>query len=178
MRLIVTLLLYLTAAPLAAQGLSERDIVQVQGLLADMGYRAELGTVDGVMGPGTAAAITSFQRETGKKVTGTPSRALIEQLRQLHGQGWDRGEIVATGPSFDCGRAGTAVERTICADTRLSRLDRDVAQAYAAALARGGDRNAVRADQKRWLGLRNDCGNDRRCIDNAMTGQIYILNKR
>ncbi len=177
MRAILTFLFLATATPLAAQSLTQNDIIQVQGLLADMGYRAEIGSVDGVMGPGTTSAIAAFQRETGKKVTGQPSAELIDQLRQLHGQGWDRGQVVSTGPSFDCGRASTPTEHGICADARLSRLDRDVAQAYASALARSNQSESVRASQRRWIGLRNDCGKDKQCLDNAMTGQIYILNK-
>lgn len=175
MRPILFSLLLAIAAPLAAQTTSQNDILQIQGLLADMGYRAELGTVAGVMGPGTSAAISAFQRETGQPVTGRASATLIDDLRRLHGQGWDRGKAVTTGPSFDCGRASTAVETAICADDRLSRLDRDVAQAYAAALARTGEDKSLRAAQRRWIGLRNGCGGDRRCLDNAMTGQIYIL---
>lgn len=177
MRVILTFLFLATATPLAAQSLTQNDIIQVQGLLADMGYRAELGSVDGIMGSGTSSAIAAFQRETGKKMTGQPSTELIDQLRQLHGQGWDRGKVVSTGPSFDCARASTPAEHRICADARLSRLDRDVAQAYASALARSSQSEKVRASQRRWIGLRNDCGNDKRCLDNAMTGQISILNR-
>lgn len=175
MRFILAVLFLAIATPLAAQSLTEREIIQVQGLLSDMGYRAEIGTVDGVMGPGTSSAISAFQRETGMTVTGQPSADLIAHLGKLHAEGWDRGKVVSTGPSFDCGRASTPTERAICADARLSRLDRDVAQAYASALARGRDAD-VRASQRRWIALRNDCGADQRCIDNAMTGQIHILN--
>ncbi len=175
MRVILTLVFLATATPLTAQSLTRNDIIQVQGLLADMGYRSEVGSVDGSMGPGTSSAIAAFQRETEKRVTGQPSKELIDQLRQLHGQGWDRGEVVSTGPSFDCGRASTPTEQAICADARLSRLDRDVAQAYMSALGRSGQNESVRASQRRWIGLRNGCKTDKRCIDNAMTGQIYIL---
>lgn len=177
MRVILTFLFLATATPLAAQSLTQNDIIQVQGLLADMGYRAEVGSVDGIMGSGTSSAIAAFQRETGKQVTGQPSKGLIEQLRQLHGQGWDRGKVVSTGPSFDCGRASTPTEHAICADARLSRLDRDVAQAYTSALARSSQDENVRASQRSWIGLRNDCGKDKLCLDHAMTGQISILNR-
>src|SRR5262249_54785148 len=33
-------------------------------------------------------------------------------------------------PSFDCARAGTAIEKSICVDVALARLDRHVADAY------------------------------------------------
>lgn len=176
MRVILTFIFLAFSTPLVAQSLTQNDIMQVQGLLADMGYRNEVGSVDGIMGSGTSSAIAAFQRETGITVTGQPSLELIERLRQLHRQGWDRGQVVSTGPSFDCGRASTPTEHTICNDQRLSRLDRDVAQAYASALARSNQVGEVRATQRRWIDLRNDCGTDRQCLDNAMTGQIQILN--
>ena len=175
MRMILTVVFLTAATPLVAQSLTRNDIIQVQGLLSDMGYRPEVGSVDGSMGPGTSSAIAAFQRETGKAVTGEPSRDLIGQLRQLHAEGWDRGKVVSTGPSFDCNRASLPAEKAICADARLSRLDRDVAQAYKAALGRGGE--DVRASQGRWLGLRNGCGADKQCIDHAMTGRISILQR-
>ncbi len=36
----------------------------------------------------------------------------------------------APAPSFDCEKAATPVEKAICADVALSRLDRFVAQGY------------------------------------------------
>ncbi len=175
MRPVLLALFMMMASPSLSQSLSQNDIIQVQGLLSDMGYRAEVGSVDGIMGSGTSNAIATFQRETGRNVTGEPSLELIAILRQLHAQGWDRGDAVSSGPSFDCGRATTSTERTICADPRLSRLDRDLSEAYAAALSRSSRDHEIRASQRRWIELRNSCGNDIDCINNAMTGQISIL---
>jgi uncharacterized protein YecT (DUF1311 family) len=51
----------------------------------------------------------------------------------------------APGPSFDCAKASSAFEKAICADPALSKADRDLAAAYAAAQA------AVPAQWKAWL---------------------------
>ncbi|WP_188671929.1 peptidoglycan-binding protein [Neptunicoccus cionae] len=177
MRAIAMFLFLALSTPITAQSVTQSEIIQVQGLLADMGYRAEVGSVDGVMGPGTSTAISAFQRDMGKRVTGQPSAELIVQLRRLHGHGWDRGKVLATGPSFDCDRASSPAEKGICSDARLSRRDRDVAKSYAAALARSSQKDSVRASQREWIGRRNSCGGDIRCLDNAMTGQISILGR-
>ena len=40
------------------------------------------------------------------------------------------GGVAAVGPSFDCKRATTRIERLICASPELSRLDSEVAAAF------------------------------------------------
>lgn len=60
--------------------------------------------------------------------------------------------------SFDCAKAATAVERAVCADAALARLDREVAQAYGARLAAidaEADKQALRTAQRRWLQRRD-----------------------
>jgi uncharacterized protein YecT (DUF1311 family) len=55
-------------------------------------------------------------------------------------------------PSFDCGRASTPVERAICADPELARLDRRMAVAYSSArLALPPPARRVLADDQRWF---------------------------
>jgi uncharacterized protein len=43
-------------------------------------------------------------------------------------------EEAATGPSFDCGKAESTLDRTICDDAELAGLDRSMAAGYKAAL--------------------------------------------
>lgn len=67
--------------------------------------------------------------------------------------------------SFDCAKAATAIEKAICADAALARLDREVAQAFEQRLAQiesAGDREAMRQVQRRWLGRR-----DAACADQS-----------
>ncbi len=82
------------------------------------------------------------------------------------------------GPAFDCARAATAAEEFICGDGGLSRLDRLVAERFAAALdaARGLDAGAavaedgLRADQRGWIKGRDECwkaDDPRSCVEQS-----------
>jgi uncharacterized protein YecT (DUF1311 family) len=60
--------------------------------------------------------------------------------------------------SFDCALARSEVERVICSSRALARLDRHVAEAYAAKLMWAEDeakRAAIRAEQRAWLKRRD-----------------------
>jgi uncharacterized protein YecT (DUF1311 family) len=63
-------------------------------------------------------------------------------------------------PSFDCKRATSIVEKEICGSAEFSDLDRDIAASFTAALAVLGTAAAaaLRADQRAWLKIRDDCG--------------------
>ena len=73
--------------------------------------------------------------------------------------------VAQEGPSFDCAKAGTSAEEMVCADADLARLDRLVADRYAAAMAaaRGLDAGAdeaeaeLRAYQRGWIKGRDEC---------------------
>lgn len=64
--------------------------------------------------------------------------------------------------SFDCAKAGAWIEKTICADVNLARLDRDVADAYALKIGSadsGAAKKPVRDEQRAWLsGRMKKCG--------------------
>lgn len=84
-------------------------------------------------------------------------------------------------PSFDCVKATTAAERTICASVALAAFDRSVAQAYEQtkkffeetenpeAISR------LRATQRRWLAQRNRCGADPGCLEKSMEGRLEAI---
>jgi len=60
-------------------------------------------------------------------------------------------------PTFDCGNATRAVEKAICSDPDLSRLDRQIDDAYKAALTKL-DRKGVahlRDEQRNFNATRN-----------------------
>jgi len=69
------------------------------------------------------------------------------------------------GPSFDCAKARSAAEKLVCEDADLARLDRLVADRYAAALKviRGLDAGARQAEadlrtlQRGWIKGRDEC---------------------
>jgi len=64
-------------------------------------------------------------------------------------------------PSFDCSKANSASARLICADKELATLDGQLAVPFRKRLSKlsGAERDAVIADQRRWINERNvKCG--------------------
>lgn len=62
-------------------------------------------------------------------------------------------------PSFDCAKAGAPVEHAICSDAGLAKLDADLAGRYTDELAKAGDPDSLRNEQRAWAGERaNACG--------------------
>jgi len=59
----------------------------------------------------------------------------------------------AHAASFDCAKAGVKIEKMICQDAELSRLDGELAKAYAEALTAWDGKIAayVRASQRAWV---------------------------
>src|SRR6202790_1816665 len=52
----------------------------------------------------------------------------------------------------DCIKADSPMERTICGDSALRSLDRELAEAFQQAIAKAGaDAFAIRLDERRWL---------------------------
>lgn len=77
--------------------------------------------------------------------------------------------------SFDCAKATTAVEKTICASPRLSALDGELAATYAAARKLGGSA-ALRDEQRRWAAKSRDaCGTSADCLEAAYLLRIAEL---
>lgn len=75
--------------------------------------------------------------------------------------------LPAQAASFDCAKAQSKVEKIICGNTELSRLDDELAEAYEDALE--GNFNAIdlRNAQKQWIKERN------RCEDDACVSTLY-----
>jgi len=59
--------------------------------------------------------------------------------------------------SFDCKKAATALEKTICADAELSKLDSRLADDYAVALNVMKDPGKLKVEQRDWLKKRDRC---------------------
>ena len=59
-----------------------------------------------------------------------------------------------TGPSFDCKKASTKIEKAICDNDRLSKLDYSLSILYKKARENNVD---VKSDQRKWLGKSNKC---------------------
>ena len=85
----------------------------------------------------------------------------------------------AHAASFNCERARTQDELTICATLKLNDQDVRMAQLYDVAqrLVAMGARGAIQKDQQAWLKTRRACGADRTCLGRAYTRRIAALNK-
>lgn len=78
--------------------------------------------------------------------------------------------------SFDCAKATSAVEHAICGDTKLARLDREMADKYSSLIV--GDGHAqppqkTRAEQRAWLKTRSTACNSE--TGQALTGCLAGL---
>jgi uncharacterized protein len=88
----------------------------------------------------------------------------------------------ADAASFDCTRAAAAVERMICADEAISKLDERLAAAYRRSLQRfdidsdAGDALGVdlRNGHRSWLRRRDRC-KDAACLKSAYAEEIAVL---
>jgi uncharacterized protein YecT (DUF1311 family) len=77
-------------------------------------------------------------------------------------------------PSFDCAKASTFAEKSICTDTLLGKFDGALAENYKYMLASDigdGARNDLKATQRKWLLERNKC-TDNQCLANAYRKRI------
>lgn len=69
------------------------------------------------------------------------------------------GSATAQAASFDCGVANTVIEHTICQQDALGALDSQLADRYEQARdsADSSRADALLAEQRQWLKLRNAC---------------------
>lgn len=78
--------------------------------------------------------------------------------------------FTASAASFDCDKAATFVEKEICTNLVLSRLDDALGENYRMMMVSdiGADTQAAqKAEQKAWLGRRN------RCTEYTCIEQVY-----
>lgn len=76
--------------------------------------------------------------------------------------------------SFDCAKAQTKVEKLICADAELSKLDESLSASYSAALQDQSQAKTARREQKLWLKERNAC-EDKDCLMEFYWVRIHDL---
>jgi len=77
-------------------------------------------------------------------------------------------------PSFSCERARSVVEKTICANADLARLDRRLANRFADAMEQSQNFAALRKAQRDWLKKRDSCA-QLECIVAAYTARLGVL---
>jgi hypothetical protein len=79
------------------------------------------------------------------------------------------------GPSFDCTRARSWSERTICSDAELSRLDRELGRVYVQARNSTADRSEFRRQQDLEWRKREVTCRDRECLRRWYAQRRYQL---
>lgn len=65
--------------------------------------------------------------------------------------------VATQAASFNCAKVSTKVEKMICADPELSRLDEELAQAYSEALKKNLDAEAFKQQQLEWIKNQSHC---------------------
>jgi len=73
-------------------------------------------------------------------------------------KGFTRADWRAPQPSFACGKAKTTIEKTICGDALLARMDRQSAELYAERLANAyeqSEKDKWKKTQREWLASRD-----------------------
>lgn len=76
-----------------------------------------------------------------------------------------------SGPSFDCARVSSAINKMVCASPELSARDRALAEHYRALVAQPGvDAVALKRDEELWVRDVRDL-----CRDLACVGDAYAL---
>ena len=83
----------------------------------------------------------------------------------------------ARAASFDCAKAASPREKTVCADSALSKADEQMAAAYRDALAATLDPFALRRDQRAWLTLLDSPNDPTHDYAAAYTNRIELLTK-
>ncbi len=100
------------------------------------------------------------------------------------GDGQSAPTTVAPGPSYACDKVmANSTEAMICADEKLSALDRKLSRVYAAASRKATHEHppVLKAEQRGWIKGRNDCwksDDQRQCIMDAYRHRIAELQAR
>ncbi len=78
--------------------------------------------------------------------------------------------------SFDCAKAATKIEKLICGDVGLSKLDEDLNKTYLKILERNDVKQQAVRNQRQWLkDIRNICQSIE-CLNNAYVIRIKEIN--
>lgn len=82
---------------------------------------------------------------------------------------------VVQAASFDCAKAGTIVEKLICSQPNLSKLDDELDRAYKQALQRDDVKQQVILSQRQWLKQERNVCRSAECLDAAYALRIREL---
>jgi len=88
--------------------------------------------------------------------------------------GWLILSLAAHAASFDCDKATNKLEKLICFNPAISKLDEELAIAYKAAMQDANQANITKQAQRQWLKERNNC-TDAVCVKNAYETRLSSL---
>ncbi|MGC2049853.1 MAG: lysozyme inhibitor LprI family protein [Gallionella sp.] len=89
--------------------------------------------------------------------------------------GWAMMTSSTQAASFDCAKAATKVEKLVCADAGLSKLDEELNADYKTALQKYGQAKTTKVEQAQWIKDRNSCeSND--CLKALYQARLQELN--
>lgn len=77
--------------------------------------------------------------------------------------------------SFDCKKASTFIENTICNDTELSKLDDELAKAYKKVWNSMSDKTELKKEQFDWLKNSRDKCMSLECLKTSYTNRVLYL---
>lgn len=77
--------------------------------------------------------------------------------------------------SFQCDKARSFVEKSICANATLSSLDDMLMQRYKAALDVAESKDTVKDQQRNWISKERDICTDPKCIEHAYRTRLAAL---
>lgn len=90
--------------------------------------------------------------------------------------GWLVLTLSAHAASFDCAKAASKIEKLICSDDELSKLDETLSKTYQQALARSGDDKPQEiAEQRSWLKITHMSCKDAACLKDHYSERIHYL---
>jgi len=83
-------------------------------------------------------------------------------------------------PSFDCAKAASPAETSICSSQSLAGYDRSIAAVYRRLLADAdaATRPKLEQEQRAWLATREACKSDERCLTDNMVDRLGLLVQR
>lgn len=170
-----------------AKALKVISSLAIASLKKDMGEDADSETIVGGAGPAwdnfddfilkadsldlNFAAYQVAAYAAGPQFVSIP----LAKLKGLMRPDWK-----APAASFDCAKAGTAIEKAICASVDLARLDRGVAEAYARKLKysfEDGEKAKNQAEQRQWLASRDQkcASGETACLSDLYSARLKEL---
>lgn len=176
---IITLTSLSAADTQTIESLKTGDIISFKGVINDVSLRHLLIKPaylhDSKLVANEESLVTASIQDTAKEEVANleaeietsfePSAAQITQSEETSSN-WK--------PSFDCSKATTVVEKLICNEQSLGKLDGALADNYKIMMAADigdGARADLKLTQKQWLGNRNEC-TDSQCLANAYIVRI------